>query len=74
MKQTLRLGPLGTLRVEVADARGDRSRVCVHRLRCGESGRGLRMVAAHVGRWGVDEAPAHRKTVGAELSPGRTDR
>ena len=36
-----------------------------------ESGRGLRIVAAYADRWGVEEAPAHGKTVWAELAPDR---
>ncbi|WSW80704.1 ATP-binding protein [Streptomyces sp. NBC_00996] len=71
---TLVLDAGGTLRIEVTDARGDRvPRIQDPGAECGESGRGLLMVAAYAGRWGVDEAPAHCKTVWAELLPGRVD-
>ncbi|MFF7748670.1 ATP-binding protein [Streptomyces sp. NPDC007971] len=40
-------------------------------VRESESGRGLLIVAAYAHRWGVDGAPAHAKTVWAELTPGR---
>ncbi|MEU9986072.1 ATP-binding protein [Streptomyces sp. NPDC048045] len=77
----------GTLRIEVTDARGDRipriqdpasqdpaARDSSPRdpaVRESESGRGLLIVAAYAHRWGVDGAPAHAKTVWAELTPGR---
>lgn len=68
----LRLHPDGTLRIEVTDARGDRiPRVLDPGAECAESGRGLLIVAAYTERWGVDEAPAHGKTVWAELAPDR---
>ncbi|MFD7000586.1 ATP-binding protein [Streptomyces mirabilis] len=68
----LRLRDDGTLRIEVTDARGDRV-PCVKDPEDGEAetGRGLLIVAAYAHRWGVDEAPAHAKTVWAELAPGR---
>jgi anti-sigma regulatory factor (Ser/Thr protein kinase) len=70
----LRLLADGTLRIEVTDARGDRvPRVPDPVAADAESGRGLRIVAAFAERWGVDEAPAHAKTVWAELAPGRKD-
>ncbi|MEV5882734.1 ATP-binding protein [Streptomyces sp. NPDC052020] len=70
----LRLLADGTLRIEVTDARGDRiPRVPDAVAADTESGRGLRIVAAFAERWGVDEAPAHAKTVWAELAPGRKD-
>ncbi len=62
----------GTLRIEVTDARGDRiPQVRVAVDGDAESGRGLLIVAAYADRWGVDEAPAHCKTVWAELAPDR---
>ncbi|WSQ09895.1 ATP-binding protein [Streptomyces sp. NBC_01231] len=69
----LKLDSDGGLRIEVTDARGDRlpllpGTVADHL----ESGRGLGIVAAYADRWGVDEAPAHGKTVWARLTPGRT--
>jgi len=71
---TLRLDSVGTLRIEVTDARGDRvPRIPDPVEECGESGRGLRLVAAYADRWGVDEAPAHCKTVWAELAPDRVN-
>ncbi|MFH9730485.1 ATP-binding protein [Streptomyces sp. NPDC017260] len=68
----LRLRPGGTLRIEVADARGDR----VPRLPDAvtereEGGRGLLIVGAYADRWGVDGGPGPAKTVWAEMSPGR---
>ncbi|MFI1764152.1 ATP-binding protein [Streptomyces sp. NPDC020800] len=72
----------GTLRIEVTDARGDRipripdpaaqgPAVRDPAVQESESGRGLLIVAAYARRWGVDGAPAHAKTVWAELTPGR---
>ncbi|PPS73798.1 MULTISPECIES: ATP-binding protein [Streptomyces] len=61
-----------TLRVEVTDARGDRiPSVSEPAEQDAESGRGLWIVAAYASRWGVEEAPAHAKTVWAELQPDR---
>ncbi|WP_369260185.1 ATP-binding protein [Streptomyces sp. R35] len=71
---TLRLGTAGVLRIEVTDARGDRvPRIPDPVEECAESGRGLRLVVAYADRWGVDEAPAHCKTVWAELAPDRVN-
>ena len=68
----LGLRPDGTLRVEVTDARGDRvPRVPDPVAPDAESGRGLLLVAAYAGRWGVDAAPTGCKTVWAELAPDR---
>ncbi|QOV47234.1 ATP-binding protein [Streptomyces chromofuscus] len=65
---TLLLRADGTLRVEVTDARGDRvPRIGDPGGECAESGRGLLLVSAYAGRWGVDGAPAGGKTVWAEL-------
>ncbi|KOV95509.1 hypothetical protein ADK65_29555 [Streptomyces sp. NRRL B-1140] len=59
-----------TLRVEVTDARGDRiPNLSEAADQDAESGRGLWIVAAYASRWGVEEAPAHSKTVWAELGP-----
>ncbi|MGW4512858.1 ATP-binding protein [Streptomyces sp. NPDC004393] len=65
----------GTLRIEVADTRGD----CLPGVRRpaadAESGRGLVLVEALADRWGVAPGPRPRKTVWAELDfppePGR---
>lgn len=71
----LKLHDDGTLRIEVTDARGDRiPRIQDPAAGDAETGRGLRIVGAYVDRWGVDEAPAHGKTVWAELVPGRPGR
>ncbi|MFI6371153.1 ATP-binding protein [Streptomyces sp. NPDC050546] len=60
-----------TLRIEVTDARGDRiPRVPDPVAEDAEGGRGLRIVSAYADRWGVAEAPAHAKTVWAELRLG----
>jgi anti-sigma regulatory factor (Ser/Thr protein kinase) len=57
-----------TLRIEVTDARGDRvPRIPDPVERDAEGGHGLRIVEAYANRWGVVEAPAHGKTVWAEL-------
>ncbi|MGC5566925.1 ATP-binding protein [Streptomyces sp. FR-108] len=72
---TLRLDPVGVLRIEVTDARGDRlPREPDPAEEFAESGRGLLLVAAYADRWGVAEAPAGCKTVWAELTPGRVGR
>jgi anti-sigma regulatory factor (Ser/Thr protein kinase) len=63
----LALGP-GTLRVAVADARG----ACLPSLSTSpalddEAGRGLLLVEALAGRWGVGTEPGPGKTVWAEI-------
>lgn len=68
----LKLHSDGTLRIEVTDARGDRLPSTPAPVADDlESGRGLRIVTAYADRWGVDEVPAHAKTVWAELTPDR---
>ncbi|MDK1345981.1 ATP-binding protein [Streptomyces sp. 378] len=58
-----------TLRIEVTDARGDRvPRPSGPVADDAEGGWGLRIVSACADRWGVVEAPAHGKTVWAELA------
>ncbi|MDQ0749195.1 anti-sigma regulatory factor (Ser/Thr protein kinase) [Streptomyces africanus] len=58
-----------TLRIEVTDARGDGvPRIQAPVEQDAEGGRGLRIVEAYADRWGVAEAPAHGKTVWAELA------
>ena len=64
------------LRIEVADARGDRLPVAAREADdAAESGRGLLLVAALADRWGVTSGPAPAKTVWAELDlpPARPD-
>lgn len=60
-----------TLRIEVADARGDHLPEPRHPAAEGESGRGLLLVAAFADRWGVAPGPHPRKTVWAELTVAR---
>ncbi|NJP99881.1 ATP-binding protein [Streptomyces zingiberis] len=83
---TLCLPEVNTLRIEIADARGDRLPPATvpgpHPRTEGvdpraegapdaESGRGLLIVAALADRWGVVTGPPPRKTVWAELAlPG----
>ncbi|MFG2598289.1 ATP-binding protein [Streptomyces sp. NPDC048462] len=55
------------LRIEVTDTRGDRLPVAAVPDRLAESGRGLLIVEALAGRWGVIPGPVPRKTVWAEL-------
>lgn len=57
----------GTLRIEVADARGDRAPEPQLPPPTADSGRGLVLVAALANRWGITNGPAPRKTVWAEL-------
>ncbi|MFF4039512.1 ATP-binding protein [Streptomyces sp. NPDC001816] len=61
-----------TLRVEVTDTHGDRPPHLEPPAPEGESGRGLLLVAALAGRWGVAHGSRPRKTVWAEVTlPGR---
>ncbi|MTE20532.1 ATP-binding protein [Streptomyces sp. TRM43335] len=63
-------GSGATLRIEVADARGDRHPT-VPRPPVSdgaESGRGLLLVQALADRWGVEAGPPPRKTVRAEIA------
>ncbi|MEO3974235.1 ATP-binding protein [Streptomyces sp. CAU 1734] len=53
------------IRIEVADTRGDRF-PGVRKEAEGESGRGLLLVEALAGRWGVTSGPGGGKTVWAE--------
>ncbi|MEU9408413.1 ATP-binding protein [Streptomyces sp. NPDC048281] len=55
-----------TLRIEVTDTCGDRLPHVRHPDPDTESGRGLLLVDALVGRWGVAHGPYPRKTVWAE--------
>lgn len=57
-----------TLRIEVADARGERLPRVLDQSQVYESGRGLLLVEALATRWGVRHGPFPRKTVWAELS------
>lgn len=57
-----------TLRIEVTDTRGDRIPTSPGpALPEAESGRGLLIVEALSGRWGVSPGPPPRKTVWAEV-------
>ncbi|MFH9014823.1 ATP-binding protein [Streptomyces sp. NPDC017943] len=67
----LELRPGRTLRVEVTDARGDRVPHLPDPVEGdAEGGRGMTIVAAYAGRWGVRGEPAGAKTVWAELALG----
>ncbi|MDQ0775287.1 anti-sigma regulatory factor (Ser/Thr protein kinase) [Streptomyces aurantiacus] len=70
---TLQAERTGTLRIEVADARGDRHPRIQDTAGDGaESGRGLLLVAAYADRWGVLDGPGPGcKTVWAEVTPDR---
>ncbi|MFJ6463658.1 ATP-binding protein [Streptomyces sp. NPDC091387] len=57
-----------TLRIEVADARGERLPLVLERSEAYESGRGLLLVEALATRWGVRHGPFPRKTVWAEIT------
>ncbi|MFE9876666.1 ATP-binding protein [Streptomyces sp. NPDC005784] len=57
-----------TLRIEVTDTRDDRIPRASAADPDVERGRGLLLVAALAGRWGVTPGPAPRKTVWAELA------
>lgn len=60
------------LRIEVADARGDRLPVAAREADdAAESGRGLLLVEALADRWGVTSGPSPTKTVWAELDLAR---
>ncbi|MEU6678243.1 ATP-binding protein [Streptomyces sp. NPDC046925] len=58
-----------TLRIEVTDARADRSPPADVQLppACAESGRGLFLVAALADRWGTERSSPLCKTVWAEI-------
>ncbi|MFF2957503.1 ATP-binding protein [Streptomyces sp. NPDC057963] len=58
----------GTLRIEVADARGDVLPRVPERNDDSEAGRGLLLVEAIAIRWGVRVGPFPRKTVWAEVA------
>jgi anti-sigma regulatory factor (Ser/Thr protein kinase) len=60
---------VGTVRVEICDARGERLPVLPSTPRDGDSdtGRGLLLVDALATRWGVDTEPGPGKTVWAEI-------
>ncbi|WP_327709371.1 ATP-binding protein [Streptomyces sp. NBC_00464] len=58
-----------TLRIEVADARGDQlPRVQDTQADPSEAGRGLLLVEALATRWGIEHGPFPRKTVWAEVA------
>ncbi|MFJ3444797.1 ATP-binding protein [Streptomyces sp. NPDC086081] len=61
----------GTLRIEVTDTRGDLLPHAARPAPDATTGRGLLVVAALAGRWGVTPGPHPRKTVWAEVEvPG----
>lgn len=65
---TLALSDTGTLRIAVADARGERlPHAAQQTSQDAESGRGLLLVEAYADRWGTDDGPVPCKTVWAEL-------
>ncbi|WP_285564861.1 MULTISPECIES: ATP-binding protein [unclassified Streptomyces] len=57
-----------TLRIEVADARGDQLPRAQEQDAAHEGGRGLLVVEALATRWGVEQGPFPRKTVWAEIA------
>lgn len=57
-----------TLRIEVADARGDQLPRVQAPPDAAECGRGLLLVEALATRWGVEHGPFPRKTVWAEIA------
>ncbi|MFI2413534.1 ATP-binding protein [Streptomyces sp. NPDC018947] len=61
-----------TLRIGVTDTRGDRLPCLQHSATDAVSGRGLLLVDALAGRWGVVPALPPRKTVWAEVRTGPT--
>lgn len=61
-----------TLRIEVADARGERLPRLLEQSGEYESGRGLLLVEALATRWGVRHGPFPRKTVWAEIALTRS--
>ncbi|WP_229821091.1 MULTISPECIES: ATP-binding protein [Streptomyces] len=69
---TLSVMGSGTLRIEVADTRGDRLPAPSTAVGEGlpESGHGLRLVEELADRWGVRIGPVPAKTVWAELDSG----
>ncbi|MFF1359333.1 ATP-binding protein [Streptomyces sp. NPDC058297] len=67
---TLKLTPPNTLRIEVADARGDSAPpppLPQHPPLDAESGRGLVLINALADRWGTTLGPTPTKSVWAEL-------
>ncbi|MFF3646169.1 ATP-binding protein [Streptomyces sp. NPDC002564] len=63
----LTIGGTDTLRIEVTDARAERTPHPRAPAPDAESGRGLLLVAAYADRWGTDTASPPGKTVWAEL-------
>ncbi|MEU1467564.1 ATP-binding protein [Streptomyces sp. NPDC005761] len=57
-----------TLRIEVADARGEQLPRVLEQSEAYESGRGLVLVEALATRWGIERGPFPRKTVWAEIA------
>ncbi|WP_326809452.1 ATP-binding protein [Streptomyces sp. NBC_01186] len=70
----LRMSDDGTLRIEVADTRGDAHPPAEppEAADDAESGRGLLLVEALASRWGVLPGPFPRKTVWAEVALGKS--
>ncbi|MEU6763641.1 ATP-binding protein [Streptomyces sp. NPDC046853] len=67
---TLKVTEAATLRIEVTDARVDRSPPADIQLppACAESGRGLFLVAALADRWGTERSSPLCKTVWSEIN------
>jgi anti-sigma regulatory factor (Ser/Thr protein kinase) len=69
---TLKLMETGILRIEVTDTRADTlPHLPDPSTTLAESGHGLLLVEALTDRWGTELGPVPKKTVWAEITPGR---